>query len=197
MVASQKQNPLNFILLGRSGCGKGTQAQLLAERFSNIKIVSTGDLMRDLTKQNTDVGQRVKEILQKGGLPYDDLATALWMYKISYLIKNKEGIICDGFPRRLNEAKNLDKFLKWIERKERTKVLLLDISEKEAYTRLKKRAREDDADLEIRNRLGWYQERTVPVIDYYKKGGRLIRINGEQTIEAIHQEILTKIGFGA
>jgi len=190
----ENSKPLNFIFIGRSGCGKGTQAKLLLDHFPNMVYISTGDLMRDLAKQETDTGKRIKKILDDGGLPFDDMATTLWMHQIAYTVKENRGMVCDGFPRRLNEARNLDKFLDWLERKEQTKILLIDISREEAFKRLKLRGRYDDIeDSDIKNRLDYFEERVVPTIDYYKEQNRLININGEQSREAVFKEILQKI----
>lgn len=185
--------PLNFTFIGRSGCGKGTQAQLLHGRFPKTVYISTGDLMRQLAQQPTDAGLRIKRILDEGGLPFDDIATTLWMREIAFTVKPDQGIIADGFPRRLNEAQNLDRFLDWLGRKDYTKVLLVDVSREEASRRLKLRAREDDSDEAINNRLDFYEEGVVPALEYYRQAGRLIKINGEQSVEKVFQEILQKI----
>ena len=186
--------PSNFIFIGRSGSGKGTQAKFLLDHLPNMVYISTGDLMRDLANKDTDAGHRIKSILDNGGLPFDDMATTLWMHKIAHTVKEEQGIICDGFPRRNNEAQNLDNFFEWLERKEQTKVLLIDISREEAIKRLKLRGRYDDIDEEdINNRLNFFEERVVPAINHYKEQNRLISINGEQSREEVFQEILKKI----
>src|SRR3989344_4749510 len=212
--------PLNFILIGRSGSGKGTQAKLLMEHFGNLFYISTGDLFRDLAKAGTDAGNRVYKVLTEGGLPYDDLATTLWMHEIAYKMKTDHGLVADGFPRRLNEAKDLDQFLEFLERKENTFNILIDISREEAFNRLSKRrickgcgrvipwlgalkdlnacdkcggelaARPDDVPEAINNRLDYYEERVIEVVNHYKERGRLIKINGEQRIEDVFQDIL-------
>ncbi len=186
--------PLNFILIGRSGSGKGTQADLIKKKFSNMVHVTTGDLMRDLASKDTQVASKIKKIMQEGGLPYDDMATTLWMHKIACSVKEEEGIICDGFPRRVVEAQNLDRFFEWLERKDSTKVLFLDIAHGEAFTRLKKRGREiDDNDEAIRGRMTYFEDKVMPVVSYYKESSRLIDINGEQPIKDVFKEILEKI----
>lgn len=212
--------PLNFVLIGRSGSGKGTQAKLLMEKFGNLHYISTGDLFRDLAKAETDAGEKIRKILAAGGLPYDDLATTLWMHEIAFKIKKDEGILADGFPRRLNEAKNLDQFLEFLERKDNTLYLLVDISREEAFNRLKKRRicekcgrlipwvgefkklkvcdqcggelqiRPDDIPEAINNRLDYFEERVAPVIKYYEEQGKLLKINGEQPIKDVFQDIL-------
>jgi len=185
--------PLNFILLGRSGAGKGTQAELLKKHFRNLVSISTGDLMRKLAAKDVDAGERIKAVLAVGGLPFDDIATTLWMYEIAHTIKKDEGLICDGFPRRLVEAQNLDRFLDWLERKDNTRVILLDVSKKEAFRRLKARGRADDNDEAIKGRLDYFDERVAPTIKFYEDKGSLICIDGEQAIEKVFEEILNKL----
>lgn len=186
--------PLNFILVGRSGSGKGTQAELIKNKFGSLVHIATGDLMRDLAEKDTDVGIRIRKILREGGLPYDDLATTLWMHKIAYSIRRDQGIICDGFPRRVNEAHNLDRFFEWLDRKDNTKVLFIDVAHGEAFTRLKKRGREiDDNDEAIHGRMSYFKDKVMPVVHYYKESDRLIIINGDQSIENVFKEILEKI----
>ena len=187
------EKPLNFVFIGRSGCGKDTQAELLKNKFPYLVAISTGDMMRDLAKQNSDSGKRIKTILDEGGLPFDDIAITLWMHKIAYSIREDQGILADGFPRRLNEAKALDEFLKWLERNGNTKYLHIDISREEAFKRLELRGRADDTDKQINKRLDYFEERVMQAINYYQDQGVLIKINGEQSREAIHEEIMSKI----
>jgi len=213
----------NFILIGRSGCGKGTQAELLIQKFNNLSVISTGSLLRNLGDLGTDTGRRVKRVLETGGLIFDDLATALWMHEIAFNIKEDVGVLADGFPRRLVEAKNLDRFLEFLERKESTAAILIDISEEEALNRLTKRrickncgktipflepyknwekcmkcggeliVRVDDSLEAIKRRLSFFEESVVPVIEYYKSQNCLVTVNGEQPIERVFEEILAKI----
>lgn len=218
-----KGRKLNFILIGRSGSGKGTQAKLLNKHFGgNLFHVVTGDLFRHLAKQKTDTSKRIAEILIEGGLPFDDLATTLWMYQIAHNLKEDQGLICDGFPRRVKEAENLDRFLEFLKRKQDVRVLLIDVSEKEAFDRLTKRRackkcgrlipwvgefkklkvcecggklyyRTDDKPKAIKGRMEYFKKSVVPTIDYYKKQKRLIRIDGEQSIEDVFKDILKAI----
>jgi len=215
--------PFNFTLIGRSGSGKGTQAKLLMKHFGNLFYVSTGDLFRDLSKANTDTSIRIQKIVKQGGLPIDDLASALWMHKLAYELKEEQGFILDGAPRRVNEAQTLDRFLDFLERKETTFNLLIDISREEGFNRLSKRrickkcgrlipwvnefkdlkvcdkcggeliTRPDDTSEAINSRLDFYEEQVVPTVKYYEDQGRLVKINGEQSIEDVFKEILKKI----
>lgn len=185
--------PVNLILFGRSGSGKGTQSELLAKHFNNSLHISTGDLMRDLALHDTDAGARIKATLDLGGLPFDQMATTLWMHEISYNLKKDQSLICDGMPRRLAEAEGLYEFLTWLERIENTKALIIEISREEAIKRLLKRSRSDDDVKAINKRLDWYEDKVVPAINFFQDKGLIIKINGEQSIEGVFKEILEKI----
>lgn len=214
---------INLVLIGRSGCGKGTQAKLLIEHFGNMFYISSGALFRSLAKTDSEAGIKVAQILEEGGLPYDDLATTLWMHVIAFNVKPGQGIVFDGCPRRLAEAKDMDEFLSFLGRKENTLIFLIDISRKEAFNRLAKRkickkcgqlipwvgklkrikvcnachgeleARADDTSAAIKNRLDYFEERVVEVIQYFKDQNRLVKINGEQPIEKVFADILQEV----
>ncbi|MBI2674737.1 MAG: nucleoside monophosphate kinase [Candidatus Yanofskybacteria bacterium] len=185
--------PVNLIFFGRSGSGKGTQAELLAKHLGNTLHVATGDLMRDLSKQDTDAGRRIKKVLDEGGLPFDAMATTLWMHKMAYTLKDDQNLICDGFPRRSDEARDLFEFLTWLERIDNAKALVIEISREEAMKRLLLRARHDDDKDAISKRLDWYEDRVVPAINFFKGKGLVVEINGEQPIEKVFEDILEKL----
>jgi adenylate kinase len=187
------KKPKNFILIGPPGCGKGTQAKLLLERFKNFYYISTGKLFRKLSATKTDTGERVKKVVESGGLPFDDLATTLWMHEIAFNVEKKQGIIADGFPRRPQEAKDFDIFLRFLERKNTTLVFFINISEKEALRRLPKRGRADDEVKDIKRRFRIYRGRTIPAINYLKNNFKFIEINGERPIEEVFKDILKHI----
>jgi len=187
------KKPMNFILIGPPGSGKGTQAKLLLKKFKSYYYLSTGQLFRKLIEQKTDTGKKVKGIVESGGLPFDDLATTLWMHEIAFNVKENQGIIADGFPRRPQEARDLDEFLRFLNREKNTEFFLLNISEKEALKRLPKRGRADDEIKDIKKRFKIYRERTIPAINYLKRHFKVIKINGEQPIEKVFKDILKHI----
>ncbi|MFH0791643.1 MAG: nucleoside monophosphate kinase [bacterium] len=212
--------PLNFVLIGRSGCGKGTQAKLLTDFFKNMRIISSGGLLRKLAKKKTAVGKKIKKILVSGGLPSNDIAVTLWMYEMCQRLEDNEGLIADGFPRRLKEAISLARFLEFLGRVENTYCVLLDISKEEAFGRLSKRrvckkcgklipwigkfrelehcdscggdllTRPDDEPKAIKSRLAYYERWVVPAIRYFEKKKMLIRVNGDQPIDKVFSDII-------
>jgi len=197
MKASKKI--LNFILIGPPGSGKGTQAKLLLKHFGNLYYISTGNLFRKLSATKSDAGKRVKKIVYSGGLPMDEIAITLWMHEIIFRIRENQGILGDGFPRRVSEAKGIDELLEFLERKRNTVFFLIYISEKESHKRLVRRVdaatgkeikRADDEKRDIKLRWKLYRQRTIPAIKYLKKNCRLIKINGEQSIENVFKDIL-------
>jgi len=187
--------PLNFIITGRAGSGKGTQANLLTDYIKNIHHIESGVLFRELAQQETDLGLRIKEIHETGTLAPEVIAIALWVSDLAYKVKRDQGIIFDGSPRRLEEAKHLDEILKFMNRFDNLKVLLVDISNDEARKRLKLRARSDDTEEAIQNRLDFFDENVLPVVEHYEKIGKLIKINGEQSIEKIHEDIRVSLNI--
>jgi adenylate kinase len=219
------KKPLNFALIGRSGSGKGTQAKLLMEHFGgNFLYIATGDLFRDLSKSESETAVKVKKVMEEGGLPFDYLAISLWTHKIAYELKEEQGLMLDGAPRRLKEAMVLEDFLDFLGRKENTFNILLDISREEAFNRLTKSrickncerlipwvgdfkklklcdkcggeliTRIDDSPEAINKRLDYFEENVVPAIEFYEKNKRLIKVDGEQPIEKVFEDILKAIG---
>src|SRR3989338_4329730 len=173
------EKPFNIIFLGLSGSGKGTQVELLRKKLEEhwpMRVVVTGDLFRDLAKKDTAVANQMRTVMEQGGLPFDDIATTLWIHEIAYTVREDEGILCDGFPRRVEEAKNLDRFLDFLCRVSDSRVLYLMITEEEMRRRLLGRGRSDDNEQAIAGRITYFHERVIPVVDYYQKQNRLIEI---------------------
>lgn len=185
---------MNLIILGPQGSGKGTQAKLLAEKL-NLTHISTGELLRQAAKASTLKGKIIKNLLAKGTLiPFETTLEVLE----PVLKQTATGFILDGMPRDLRQAEHLDWFLKQV-KQSIDQVIYLELSEKSTYERLLKRAklenRSDDTPEAIKKRLEIYSKETVPVIEHYRQQNKLIEINGEPSIETIHQSILAKLGL--
>lgn len=216
-----KKNPLIIILLGKSGSGKGTQAELLKKKFK-LDYIGSGDLLRARSKKPDFTGRKIAKTLAEGKLIPLSAIFKLWLDQAEKL-KNKnnfKGLIMDGNPRRIFEAYLIDEAFKFYEWDRNVKVFLVDISNKEAVWRLTKRrickdckeiipfvgefrkmkrcpkcqgqlvARNDDTIAAAKNRLAWFKKDVQPIVNYYRKTGRLIKINGEQSIEDVFKDIL-------
>jgi adenylate kinase len=190
--------PLNFIILGISGSGKGTQIELLAKKLEatqKLYISTTGDLLRELLKQDSAVATRLKVILDKGELAPPSLAVALWLQKAAYTLQEDTGIIFDGSPRSVWETKAVDDFLTLLGRTADTRVLYIKVSPEEITKRLLGRGRYDDREDAIKGRIAFFHKDVVPVIEHYRAKGMLIEIDGELSPEEIHDDIVAKLGL--
>lgn len=177
-------------LIGRPGCGKGTQIEKIL-KVTNWEPIKTGKLLRKRAKKGDFIGNKVEETLSQGGLIPTPLVFNIWMPKLIEVRQSEEvdGVIFDGNPRKLYEAKMLTEVFKMFEWEEVFTPIYLDISEEESRKRLKKRGRSDDNEEEIERRLSWFESDVVPVLDYYKEKGILVEMNGEQTIEGVKKDL--------
>lgn len=194
--------PQTFIFFGPSGCGKGTQAKLLQDELKNkdpernIIYIETGQKFRELAEGNSFTAQKVKELMAKGGLAPVFLPIWIWTEMMMENITGNEHLFMDGMSRRLVEANVLDSALKFYERKNLT-IISFEVSDEWATKLMKGRGRADDTDEEIKSRLAWYKENTMPAVEYFKNDPdyKFISINGEQTIEEVHREVMEKVGL--
>ncbi len=178
---------LNLVLFGPPGSGKGTQAETLKAKY-NLVHISTGDLLRQEIKDQTDLGIEAKKLMDQGLLVPDAIMIGMIDSKLE-ANKDAAGIIFDGFPRTIPQAEALDNLLAG----KNTKIsacLFLQVGEEELVKRLLLRgetsARPDDRDENIiRNRVKVYREQTLPVAEYYGTQGKREDIKGEGSIEDI------------
>lgn len=180
-------NFMKIVLLGIQGSGKTTQGNLLSKQLK-IPYLSTGHIFRELAKEKTRLGRYIKETINAGMLVPDNKTVEIvenYLSRPEY----KRGYILDGFPRTLTQAK---KFKNNVD-----KVIYLKISPKEALWRLIYRndsTREDETSVAIRKRIELFFEFTLPVLDYYRKKGKLVEIDGSRSIKEVNEEILKSIG---
>jgi adenylate kinase len=178
---------MKIILIGIQGAGKSTQGNLLKEKL-NLPYLSSGHIFREIAKEKTPWGRYVKETVNSGALIPDDKTVKIieeYLSKPEY----KKGYILDGFPRTVPQAKAFSNGVDM--------VVSLEVSDKEALWRLSGRVdegvREDNTLTAIRKRIGAFHTFTVPVLSYYKRKGLLHEIDGEQTIQEIHKDIMERI----
>jgi adenylate kinase len=213
-----------IIILGAPGAGKGTQADILSQEM-NLPHIASGDLFRQALEERTKVGLLAKNYMDKGELVPDEIAIKLILERINQP-DCASGCLFDGFPRTLHQAKVLDKALKeqgktigkaiyievpnvelvkrlsgrWLCRTCQTPYHITNSPPKtpgkcdkcggELYQR------SDDKEATVKDRLSVFFAQTVPILDYYKKQGKLIRVNGNLGMQGVAREIISALKAG-
>ena len=209
---------MKIIMLGAPGAGKGTQAKKIAERFG-IPHVSTGDIFRANIKNQTELGKKVKKIIDAGQLVPDELTIGMLMDRI-HEADCENGYVLDGYPRTIPQAENLTKAL--AQTGEAIDYAInVDVPDEHIVSRMSGRRscpgcgamyhivysapkkagycdscgtelviRDDDKPETVKNRLNVYHEQTSPLIEYYKGQGSLRTVDGTQDIEEVYKDIL-------
>ena len=177
----------NIVIFGKPGSGKGTQANLLKEKY-NLYHISTGDLFRKNISNQTKLGIEAKSYLDNGDLVPDSVTIKMLENEV-LLNKQVNGYIFDGFPRTLNQAESLDNFLSSINLKINA-TIALDVNEDELITRLLDRGkttnRSDDQDIEkIKNRFNEYNTKTSILINFYSKQDKFFLVDGKGSVNDI------------
>ena len=177
-----------LILFGPPGVGKGTQAARLTETRGLVQL-STGDMLREAIANGTELGRKAKSVMDAGKLVADNIIIGMIAERLSSP-ECANGVILDGFPRTIEQAKGLDSMLDDmglnIDR-----VIEMQVDESILADRIKKRAQEsdqvrDDDNVEVlKKRLKVYHENTAPIIPYYKDGGKVSVVDGMQPIEDV------------
>jgi adenylate kinase len=182
--------PLDLLLLGVQGSGKGTQAKRLAAEYG-LEHLSTGDMLRQAIAEGTELGRRVRPILEAGDLVPDDLMIELIRKRLE-APEAAVGFILDGFPRTMAQADALDSMLAEIDRP-LSVVLELQVPDDVAIQRLRKRAveegRSDDTPEAITNRIDLYHRETKPLVSHYRLAGNLVGIHGDRSENEVFSEI--------
>lgn len=195
------ESTTTVIFMGMQGSGKGTQARLLADyvrnTFSETSLLhfEAGKEFRSFASEQGYSQEKVKQSLEEGNIQPVFLATYFWSHKFINHLEKNTAIILDGSPRRLLEAKLLTSAMEFYDRS--PSVINLEIDDAVAIERLLGRGREDDSKEGIRKRLAWFKSEVLPTISYLRDQDRyqVIDVDGTQTIEAVHQDIVTKLNF--
>lgn len=203
-----------IVLLGPPGSGKGTQAEMMEDELGLVRL-STGDLLREAVRNQTELGKQAKVFMDSGGLVPNELVIGLMKEKIDGL---KGGFILDGFPRTVQQAEFLDEIM------ELDAAINLDVDDDELVSRLTKRRscpqcnavyhllykppkkedscdkcssalyqRSDDTEETVRQRLKVYRDNTFPLIEYYRKKNKLVDIDGKGDIRDIFQRVKSSL----
>ena len=206
---------MNIILLGAPGAGKGTQATKLVDKYQ-IPHISTGDIFRYNIKNSTPIGVVAKSYIDKGQLVPDEVTVEIVKQRLSQS-DVEVGYLLDGFPRNIFQAEELDKFA------EIDKVIDISVNLDKLVKRITGRRvcskcgesyhvdslngvttcsrcgadliqRADDNEATVKNRLQVYKDQTEPLIEYYKKAGKLVTVDGDKPIDEVFASIVEILG---
>ena len=185
---------MNIVLFGGPGSGKGTQSEKLIEKYG-IHHISTGEVLRDHIKRETDLGKIAKSYIDEGQLIPDDLMIQI-LDSVLEEAKDKPGVIFDGFPRTIPQAEALKDLLKK-RGKALHAVVGLEVPDDELVQRMinrgKMTGRADDNEETIKKRLKVYHTQTSPLKDHYKKQNKYIAIDGNKEIDKIFESIVKEL----
>ena len=181
---------MNIIIFGPPGAGKGTQAKYLVKKFNSFQI-STGDMLRDEIKKDTEIGKKIINNMNIGKFVEDEIVNKL-LEKIIFDSKKMNKLIFDGYPRTINQAKNLESLL--IKSNQKIDfIFFLNVNKDAIIKRIEKRKilekRSDDDAETILRRYDTYMEVTKPVLDFYSSKSNFYEIDGSEEIEVIYSKI--------
>nr|WP_315190922.1 adenylate kinase [uncultured Flavobacterium sp.] len=181
----------NIVLFGKPGAGKGTQAEFLKEKYK-LTHISTGDVFRYNLKNDTELGKQARVFMDAGDLVPDELTTKMLIDEVNKH-PDTNGILFDGYPRTISQAEALDAFLVSIGSNV-AGTIALEADDEILIARLLERGktsgRIDDQDEDkIRNRYQEYNEKTAPLMDYYKGQGKFYAVNGIGSIAEITERV--------
>ncbi len=208
---------MNIVLLGAPGAGKGTQAQMLVERYG-LDHISTGDLLRAAVKAGTPLGLEAKSYMDAGQLVPDSVVIGLVKERLATPAAQK-GFILDGFPRNTAQAETLDTELEGMGKK-LDAALLVDVAPEVIIDRLSSRRvcrtcgytgtaadkacprdggemyqRDDDKPETIKKRLDVYEEKTAPLVDYYRESAILREVDGDRPQAEVFDDVVALLGL--
>ncbi len=192
-----------YIFIGRSGCGKGTQVEKLAEHLTEKGVISgehswlrieTGAHFRSIVETSGHTAKMLKTAMERGERLPDNFAIWAWTGFLFDKFTSQEHIFCDGCPRSLLEAQALDMLFKFYER-EKPIVVYLDVSREESKKRMLERGRQDDDPEDIERRLDWFDRDVLPAVEYYRNNPKykFVEVDGEQSREKIHEDLVAML----
>ncbi len=176
-----------LIILGPPGAGKGTQSVLIAQKLG-LKHLSTGEILRKAVTEGTPLGLKAKEVMDAGNLVSDDIMIGIIKEAIS-ADDAKKGFILDGFPRTIEQARELDNIMESLGY-DTAKVINITLDDNELIRRMLGRGRVDDTEDTIKNRLNVYKAQTAPVKEHYRPKSAVFDIFGIGSISEINSKIL-------
>jgi len=178
---------MDIVLFGIQGSGKGTQAKIIAEKF-NCKVCEMGAQLRELAKEDSELGIKVKTLIEAGHLVPADVILEIVENFVKGLSANDIALF-DGIPRNENQKIRFDEVMKKYQRD--FIGIQIEIPEEETIKRLLSRGRNDDNVDSIKNRIHHFNTETLPIIEDYKNLNKIVSINGFQSVDEVSKDIIT------
>lgn len=190
-----------FVFFGQAGSGKGTQVKLLMDFLKkkdgrDIVYASTGEGFRELAKIPNFTSKIVKEKIEKGELVPDFFTTTVFTNMVSLSLDPEKHLITDGYPRTVAQSESLNIMMDFFQRTN-VKIINIELSEEEAIKRNLLRGRKDDNEETLKRRFNEHKNNVIPSMNYFKDKHEyeVISINGEQSVENVHKDIVKALGF--
>lgn len=184
-----------FVFFGIVGSGKGTQVKLLQGYLKKDGLAQVyaypGNIYRSLVGSGSYVGNLIKDSMTRGELQPDFLTNSIFSDILLSELTPEKHLIADGYPRTVDQAENFEQMMKFYGRGE-VKIIYITLSEEEAMKRNLLRGRHDDTEEGLKRRFAEYKNNVVPAMKYLedKPGYRIFEINGEQSVEDVHKDII-------
>jgi len=190
-----------FVFFGTVGSGKGTQVKLLREYLSKkdgreCVYAGTGEGFRTILESGSYAGKLLHEKMHRGGLVDDFFANAIVADLLSSKISPEKHLIVDGYPRTVEQSKVFEAMMKFYQHDD-IKIIFIELSEEKAMKRTLARGRHDDTPEGLAKRFEEYKNNVIPAMNYFKNkpGYQIFTINGEQTVEDVHKDIIKALNF--
>ncbi len=195
--------PQTFIFFGIAGSGKGTQVKLLTDFLKNkdgkeTVYAGTGDGIRRLASSDSYIGKLIKDTMARGELIPDFLANAIFTDILNSSLAPEKHLIVDGYPRTVAQSALFEEMMAFFGR-EQVKIIYIEIGQSESERRNLLRGRHDDKKESLAKRFEEDMNKVIPAMNYFKdkKNYTIHNINGEQSIEDVHADIISKLGYGS
>lgn len=195
--------PQTFVFFGIVGSGKGTQIKLLADFLKaqdgrESVYAGTGEGFRKIMESGNYTASLIKESMDRGELISDFLANSIVVNILASSLTSEKNLITDGYPRTLSQSKTFEEMMKFYKR-ENIKIIYMELSKEEATKRNLLRGRHDDTEEGLTKRFEEYKNNVIPAMDYFKgkENYKIYTVNGEQSIEGVHKDIISALGGSA
>ena len=180
---------LRLVIFGRQGSGKGTQCARLVDHYGTLHV-STGDMLRSAVADGTELGKKADSIMKSGGLVSDEIMNGVVAERLAKPDIAKHGVLLDGFPRTVSQAEALERILG---EDGLDAAINLDVPVDVVTQRMLARGREDDTPEGIARRLELYEDQTAPLIEWFRKRGALVTVDGLGTEDEVFARLRTAI----